>query len=260
MVLIFVTSYNILKSLLRDYKIFILACEMFNGKLRKYSQDSSILAWLTGEMYEGIRMVTYKVKSRGGFPALFFFLIFAMMVMAVLFFIRVGAASTDQINGLTAYTVYQSTINRFSIEYPSSWQIGAGNEEAGVTTIASKTSQIDQAGGLIDPRKYRETDAPPVMNFSKIDVMSFDVANGTSALDFLMSRNRFGVTGEATKMTINGVDAIRVDVDVAKVLSNHTVSNPYTSVFLTKGNKGYIIAGFAPADTLNRILNSFKAW
>ncbi len=205
-------------------------------------------------------MLIHGVKSRNSFPTLYF-VIFTFFALTALFLFVVNpfGNSSDNAASSSSYSVYRSQQNRFVISYPTSWQISGGNEEAGVTTISSNVAPTTQEGGLIDPRGYRANQTP-ADRFSKIDVLSFEVSAGTTALEFLTSRTNVALIGDASKITVDGVPAIRLDVDTGQVLKNHTVSNVYTSVYLTKGNRGYIIAGFAHPEVLNQIINSFQAW
>jgi len=205
-------------------------------------------------------MLIHGVKSRNSFPALYIvlFTFFVLTAVAILVVHPFGT-SGDSSGAASSYAIYRSQQNHFLISYPTNWQVSGGNEEAGVTTIASNVAPSTQEGGLIDPRSYRVSQTP-ADKFSKIDVLSFEVSSGTTALEFLTSRTNVGLIGEASKITVDSVSAIRLDVDTGEVLKNHTVSNIYTSVYLTKGNRGYIIAGFAPPEVLDQIINSFQAW
>jgi hypothetical protein len=206
-------------------------------------------------------MLVNNAKTRGTVSGFYPLLSIALLLLILAFMLVFwfNAAKTSADVG-ASFSVYRSETNRFSISYPTDWQIGAGNEQAGVTTIASSLAKNTQEGGLIDPRSYRTTPSSTMNNFSKIDVLSFTVDEGTTAREFLNSRSKPGIIGQSSEIKVDGTTAIRLDVDMAEAAGNHTVSKIYTSIYITKGNHGYIIAGFANSDVLEKIIASFRVW
>ena len=175
------------------------------------------------------------------------------------FFIYSNSQSSNTSSVDSQFAEYSDQNSNFSIKYPSDWLVSGGNDKAGVTTINSIPEKSKTTGGLIDPGTYQENLENSMENFSKVDILRIEVTPGTSAFEFLKSRSELGVVGQVSPLIIDGLNAIRVDVDMSATMQNHTESKIYTSVFLTNENNGYIIAGFANSEVLNKIIYSFRA-
>jgi hypothetical protein len=180
-----------------------------------------------------------------------------LMAVLILFLFNTERTNADTQN---SFTTYQSSQNRYSISYPADWQLGAGDARSNVTTISSMISRNEQEGGLIDPRKYRNQPEELVAAFSKIDVLTYSVEKGTTPLQVLSSRTNFGINGVASEIKIGNLSAIRLDVDIAEATAGQKLSKIYTSVYIISGDMGYIIAGFASPEVLDKIIYSFKVW
>ncbi|NWJ47785.1 MAG: hypothetical protein HXX08_18180 [Chloroflexi bacterium] len=207
-------------------------------------------------------MIVQQVRTHKTYSGFYLLSLLALALLAlavlILFFFNTSRTSADTSGN---YVEFRNDLNHFSISYPANWQVNAGNEKAGVTTITSMLPVDVQEGGLIDPNRYRQnTGVDPMQNFSKIDVLSYAVESGANVRDFVTAHAPYGTTGNFTEETVDGVTALRLDVNMAEATAGHEMSKIYTSVYLTKGNRGYIIAGFASPDTFSKIVSSFKAF
>ncbi|MEI7556459.1 PsbP-related protein [Candidatus Chlorohelix sp.] len=207
-------------------------------------------------------MIVQQVRTHKTYAGFYLLNLLALALLAlavlILFFFNTSRISADTSDN---YVEFRNELNHFSISFPANWQVNVENEKAGVTTITSALPVDVQEGGLIDPRLYHDNSGNNLMqNFSKIDVLSYAVESGTNARDFLTARTSYGTSGNLTELTIDGVTALRLDVNMAGATAGHEMSKIYTSVYLTKNNRGYIIAGFASPNIFSNIVNSFKAW
>jgi len=172
-------------------------------------------------------------------------------------FIPESFENTSEANN---FSEYRSETNRFSISYPATWRLVPGNEKAGVTTISSYVESSTQNSGLINPISFQTPPSLALNHFNKIDVLHYDVAAGTSPMAFLTSRSNAGIVGKSREILVAGVVAIRLDLDMSETTTAHVLSRTYTSVYLTRETDGYIIAGFASPEILDRIIKSFQIW
>jgi hypothetical protein len=156
------------------------------------------------------------------------------------------------------YQTFYSPHYGYSIDYPADWQI-VDQTGLGVFSATSKQQQPvkpDQGGTNFSQRKLLDEESVPAAGFSKIDVIADELEGPLSAQDYMLAKVGGAPQGKLTALKIGGQDAVRVDVQSSAALANHTDSTVYSNFYVTKGNYGYIIAGFASPSVLNRMINS----
>jgi len=159
-----------------------------------------------------------------------------------------------------SYTTYQNETFGYSISYPSKWQMVPPIPNSNVATIASTIAQPEMAGGRYSIKSLTQP-TPTAMganNFSKLDIVTYELEEPMSAIEFLATRSSTTVDGKILPLKIAGQDGLLVEVQTAEALAQREENLIYKSVFVTKGNYGFIIAGFADADTFDHILQSFE--
>ncbi|MBN9393240.1 MAG: hypothetical protein J0I20_34730 [Chloroflexi bacterium] len=156
------------------------------------------------------------------------------------------------------YQTFYSPHYNYSIDYPADWQV-VDQTGLGVFSATSKQQQPvkpDQGGTNFSQRKMLNDESVPAAGFSKIDVIADELESPLSAQDYMLAKVGTTPQGKVTTLKIGGQDAVRIDVQSSAVLDNHTDNTIYSNFYVTNGNYGYIIAGFASPSVLNHIINS----
>lgn len=186
------------------------------------------------------------------------------MAVSLLVFAAVysGVFEAAPVSSSTAerYQTFYSPHYGYSIQYPAGWQV-ADQTGMGVFSATSKQETRDEQGGTnFSQRKLlNPTEIAPAAGFSKIDVVADELESEMSAQDYLLARLGPMPQGKITTLTIGGKAAVRIDVQSAAVLDNHTDNTTvYSNFYVTNGHYGYIVAGFASPSVLDHIINSFS--
>lgn len=184
---------------------------------------------------------------------------FLMILAAVIAgaFSPVTSSSTSTQNQFRTYT---NNHYGYTIAYPTSWKVIDQPGDEVFTAASSVTSNDERGGTNFSQRKLLDSASTPaaVFNFSKVDVVAFDLDSEMSAHDFLLAKTTTSPEGAITDLKVAGRDAVKVEVQPGQVLENHQDVATYTSVFVTSGKRGYIIAGFAAPSVFNHIIDSFQ--
>lgn len=214
-------------------------------------------------------MLAHKPNLRNTIsPTLYLFLaLAAILVVGAVVLPAFFNASTSSIKpaantpAQSSFQTYRSSSFGFAISYPAGWQV-VDEKDKGVFSATSNLVKPDSQGGTnFSRRKLLEgTAITAAPSFSKIDVISFPLEAEMSVEDFLLAKSNTAPQGEITNIKVAGKDAIRVAVQTGQALPHHSDNQTYTSVFLTHGKTGYIVAGFASADVLEQILTSFQVF
>jgi hypothetical protein len=158
--------------------------------------------------------------------------------------------------GSSSFQLYQNSRYHFSIRFPQNWQVQTATTDADIVTLSSYQMQIQGAGGNM---LLNNSVLPLAM--SKIDIMMYDVDAGTTAQD-LMSMQTGAVNAEQANLNtwnLGGQAALKMSVPTAaNLLEGNESSATYTTLYITKGNHGYIIAGYAEPAIFDQIVNSAK--
>jgi hypothetical protein len=207
-------------------------------------------------------MLAQKTGSRnGGLSGISFVLI---IVLALALFIvalpRLIVSTSPTTSTGDGFTTYHNSDYHYSISYPVDWQIVPPASGSNALTLASQVAKPEQAGGRYSLKSLdRATpSSTSSLNFSKVDIIAYELESNLSAIDFLASKSRGAVDGQISNLKVAGQDAIMVEVQTARALAQREENLLYRSVFVTKGNYGYILAGFADDATFDRILQSFS--
>jgi len=194
---------------------------------------------------------------------LFLALALAMVLMALALSGVFTPAQSATISAETQFQTYRNTQYNYSIAYPANWQV-IDQSKFGVFTAASTIVNNEERGGTnFSQRKlldgtYTQVAIP---NFSKIDVLAFDLDSEMSVSDFLMAKSTTTPEGSLTSLKVAGHDALKIEVQPGQILENHLDNvTTYISVFVTNGKRGYIISGSATTAVFDRILNSFQTF
>lgn len=203
-------------------------------------------------------MIAHNTRPRNP-SSLYLFIIFGVVLLTAAFiFVRLSASLQD--NTISAakpkLQTYQSSRYGFSIGYPHNWQVFSAPTGGNVFTFSSFALQT-QVGGAGLSGQSTTTAAVP-SQFSKIDVVAYDVTAGTTAQNLESQSTGFVMEGAVTDIAVDGQDAIKIDEPLSNqlVMGNESSLN-YTSIFVTKGTRGFIIAGYAEPSLFNQIISSF---
>lgn len=183
-----------------------------------------------------------------------------LVVLAVILagaFSPVTSSSTSTQNQFRTYT---NNHYGYTIAYPTSWKVIDQPGDEVFTAASSVTSNDERGGTNFSQRKLLEGVTTPTVafNFSKVDVVAYDLDSQMSAHDFLLAKTTTAPEGAITDLKVAGQDAVKVEVQPGQVLENHQDVVTYTSVFVTSGKRGFIIAGFASPSVFNHIIESFQ--
>jgi len=207
-------------------------------------------------------MLAHKTGPRNGTFSGISFLVIGALALAGLVLVapRLTNGSPSVTASSDSFSSYHNNDFNYSISYPSNWKVAPVVPNTNVTTIASQLAQPEQAGGRYSIKSLNRSNPTTVgaNNFSKIDVVTYELEDNLSAFDFLAAKSKGAVDGNISNIKIAGQDALLLEVQTAQALAQREENLLYKSVFVTKGNHGFIIAGFADADTFNRILQSFQ--
>jgi hypothetical protein len=158
------------------------------------------------------------------------------------------------------FAVFRDEENRFSISYPIAWHVSPNQQGTGVLSIISKPGdKINAEGGNFSISQINAVPTP-MTDFSKIDVITYEILPGTTPQQLMYGRSVFSPSVNFQEFKVGGYDAVRIDVDSLDTTTGQYYVKSYTSVFLIAGERGYMIGGFADEITFNRILQSFRAW
>lgn len=204
-------------------------------------------------------MLVHNTRSRhlniSNFP-LFLALVTCLAVLAAL---NTGIFNSQSVTPTAnRYQTFYSPHYGYSIAYPADWEI-VDQTGHGVFTATSKRQPNPVQGGtnfsnqlLLNP--VEET--VPAFGFSKIDVIAYELEDALTSQEFLLAKVGTVLQGKLTSLTLAGKEAVRIDVRSSAVLENHTDTTVYSSLYVTNGRYGYIIAGFASPTVFNHIINS----
>jgi len=158
------------------------------------------------------------------------------------------------------FRTYTNNHYGYTIAYPTSWKVIDQPGEEVFTAASAITSNDERGGTNFSQRKLLDGAATPTatFNFSKVDVVAYDLDAAMSSHDFLMAKTTTAPEGAITDLKVAGQDAVKVEVQPGQVLENHQDSVTYTSIFVTNGKRGFIIAGFAAPSVFNHIIESFQ--
>ncbi len=199
-------------------------------------------------------MTIHKISLRNQtIPTIFLFValaavLFGSALTLVLVNLLTGhAGGPVSVENKTSFLTYRNPDFNYQISYPSDWKVL--EKQNGVFTVASSATAPEVAQGGSQGLN---------LNLSKIDVIAYELDSNLSAQDFMLSQTS-NTNGQASTIMVGGYKAVKMETQLAEALDNHTDNMIYTSVFVTVGNHGFIIAGFAPASQFNQILDSFHA-
>lgn len=180
-----------------------------------------------------------------------------ILITALNLFKSTPAAMT----GNEPFLTYSNSDFHYSLSYPSDWKVVPGGANSGVTTIASRVTSPDSTGAHYSVKGINQSQKPASSNqdFSKVDIIPFELEEPMTAQQFLQAKSSGAVEGRISPVKITGLDALMVEVQTAESPASHQENIVYKSVFVTSGNFGYIIAGFADPDTFDHIVKSFQA-
>ncbi len=185
----------------------------------------------------------------------------ALLIMLALALPGAFKTTSDTPTVENNFKTYSNSRYGYSIAYPINWQI-VDQAGQGVFTAASSIAQDQQGGTNFSQRQLLQASATasPIYNFSKVDVVAYDLESELSAHDFLLAKSSMAPEGRLTDVKVAGRDALKLQVQPGAVLENHQDGVLYTTVFVTSGKHGYIIAGFAAASVFDHILESFQTF
>lgn len=198
-------------------------------------------------------MIAHNTRSRSS-SSLYVFVIFGLILLSVAFvFTRLAVSTSDTTTSIAKPNLqtYQNTRYGFSMGYPHDWQVMTAPNDGNVFTFSSFAPQTATGGtGTIASNVPSE--------FSKVDVVAYDIDNGTTAQNLENQSTGFVMEGQVTNIAVDGQDAIKIDEPLSSQLVHGNESSlNYTSIFVTKGTHGFIIAGFAEPSVFNQIISSF---
>jgi len=206
-------------------------------------------------------MLVHKTRPHNGISSgVFLFLLIILAVASVILaLVRLLPSSTQITGSSDAYMTYHNEQSHYSLNYPSGWKVIAPVPDSPVTTFASSVAQPESAGGRYNARSISYTPTPvSANNFSKIDVIYYELDGPMDVTDFMLSKTSSPIDGKISNIKVGGMDALLVEVHTAEALAQREENLIYKSVFVTKGNYGFIVAGFASIDTFDSILQSFQ--
>lgn len=205
-------------------------------------------------------MLAHKTSHRNGTQSgvYLFLLISLALIVAILAMSHLSFGSSQASAGSDGFSNYHNDAFRYSVSYPSKWQVVPSVPDSNVTTIASSISSPETAGGRYSEKSLKNPVVVGPNNFSKIDIVAYELEEPMSAVEFLSTRSKGAIDGRIVPTNVAGQNALLVEVHTAEALAQREENLLYKSIFVTKGNYGYIIAGFADTETFNHILSSFQ--
>ncbi len=196
-------------------------------------------------------------------PSIYLFVGLAVLLLlaALALFISNQSGSQPATSGESGYKTYRNQTQGYSISLPADWQTVEQNEQGVLSASAPFTKPDDNQGGTNFSRKklLDGTTATVAPTFSKVDVVAYNLESALTAREFLLAKSNFAPDAKITSLTVGGKDAVRVEVQTAKTM-NYTEEMIYTSVYITSGNRGYIIAGYGSTALFNHIIGSFQTF
>jgi hypothetical protein len=201
-------------------------------------------------------MVAHNFKPRGSANIQLGVIVGLVFLIGVLLALRtINLNQKVNTGGSSSFQLYQNSRYHFSIKVPQSWQVQTAATDADIVTLSSYQMQMQGAGGNI----FNSSALP--LSMSKIDIMMYDVDAGTTAQD-LMSMQTGAINAEQANLNslnLDGQAALKMSVPTAaNLLEGNESSATYTTLYITKGNHGYIIAGYAAPTIFDQIVNSAK--
>jgi hypothetical protein len=157
----------------------------------------------------------------------------------------------------TQFKTIQNSQYGYAISIPGNWRVA--DNFGGTFSATSPFKGEILVGGITREGNEisREISPMPSNGFSKIDVIAYELEYEISPRDLYLAKTIAGSTGVQREITVAGKTALLVETSTADAL--HETSNvKYMNVFVTNGNYGYLIAGFADSTTFESILNSFQ--
>jgi hypothetical protein len=201
-------------------------------------------------------MVAHNFKPRSSANIQLGVIVGLVLLIGVLLALRtINLNQKVNTGGSSNFQLYQNSRYHFSIMVPQNWQVQTATTDAGIVTLSSYQMQIQGAGGNM----FSSSALP--LSMSKIDIMMYDVDAGTTAQD-LMSMQTGAINAEQANLntlSLDGQAALKMSVPTAaNLLEGNESSATYTTLYVTKGNHGYIIAGYAEPAIFDQIVNSAK--
>ncbi len=207
-------------------------------------------------------MLTHKTRMRGTTSTNFYFFVaLALLVCIILVWNKGTILVTGQaVPTLASYQLYTNPEYGYSFSYPQDWQVVDQSNKA-VVSIATTLKEKNSAGGTNFSRRKlvdQPLQAVPSNGLSKLDVLAYELESPLTSQEFMLAKSSVAPEGVITQLTIAGLKAVRVDSSTALVLQHTNENVNYSSIFLSSGKTGYIIAGYASPQDLNAILQSFQ--
>jgi hypothetical protein len=172
---------------------------------------------------------------------------------------RFSTTGDQGISSSNGFSNYHNDTFHYSISYPSNWKVVPVVPGTSVTTISSMVTEPEQSGGRFSLKSIRRTPgAVSANNFSKIDIVAYELEQPITARELISVTSSTPVDGAISKLQVAGQDALLVQVQTGEFASQREENLLYRTVFVTKGNVGFVIGGFAETEVFNRILQSFQ--
>ncbi len=205
-------------------------------------------------------MLAHKTRPRSNaFSGAFLVSLVAIAVVLVALALPKVLTFANENGSTNGFSTYHSDTFRYSVTYPANWKVAPTVAGTDVTTISSVLVDPEQAGGRYSLRSLSRT---PVSisnrNFSKLDIVAYSLEAPMTARELLSTRSSTSIDGRISSLQVAGQNALMVEVQTGEMLSQREENLIYKTVFVTKGNTGFIIAGFAEPEVFNRILQSFQ--
>ncbi|HEX2910236.1 MAG TPA: hypothetical protein VH186_05465 [Chloroflexia bacterium] len=184
-----------------------------------------------------------------------------LLGVALLAFISGGFTSHESSSSPSKTQTFRNPVFHYSLSFPAEWKV-VDQGSAGVFSAASSTVFADeqQGGTNFSLRKLSGSATPPAtaVNFNKVDVVAYPLETEMTAGEFLMAKSGIAPDGSINNIKVAGKDAIKVEVLRGQAGEVGAENLTYTTVYLTNGTIGYIIAGFGKPSVFSDILASFQ--
>ena len=199
-----------------------------------------------------IVMIAHSTRTRNS-SSLFLFLLLGLSLLTVaVIWARLTSLNPNS-PAKFDFQTYSNSKYHFVVSYPQNWQLQTATGEANIVTLSSFPVQSIAAGGSLH-------NASLPLNMSKIDILAYDVEVGTTAQNLLEAQTGAvaAMQSSTSSFQFDGQKAIKVSVPTAPNLLDGNESNlTYTSIYVTNGTHGFIIAGYAAPALFDQIINSF---
>ncbi len=197
-------------------------------------------------------MIAHTTRTRSS-SSLFLFLLLglSLLTIAVIWARLVSLNSNSSTK--PDFQTYSNSKYHFAVSYPQNWQLQTASDEANIVTLSSFAMQSAADGGSLHHARLP-------LNMSKIDILAYEVEAGTTAPNLLEMQTGAVAAMQASTSSfqLDGQTALKVAVPTAPNLLDGNESNlTYTSIYVTNGTHGFIIAGYAAPALFDQIINSF---